>query len=139
MEQAPKLCFQPEVEEELGGVRKAKANVQRSAAPSQASTPQRALLVLKYLSLGTKISIRGRRKPKCSALLHLRRCQYLFFCTCVKVQRSAAPSQASTPQRALLVLKYLTLGTKISNLCCASSGLHAAASTFGTKISNFRY
>jgi hypothetical protein len=84
MEQAPKLCFQPEVEEELGGVRKAKANVQRSAGPSQASTPQRALLVLKYLSLGTEIS-------------------------------------------------------KIFNLCCAFSGLHAAASTFGTKISNFRY
>ena len=57
MEQAPKLRFQPVVEEDLEGVRKAKAKVQRSAAPSQASTPQQARLVLKYLTLGTKISI----------------------------------------------------------------------------------
>ena len=57
MEQAPQLRFQPEVEAELGGVSKTKAKVLRTAAPSQASTPQRALLVLKYLPLGTKISI----------------------------------------------------------------------------------
>ena len=44
VEQAAKHPFQPEVEEKLGGVRKAKANMQRSSAPSQVS-----VFVLLYL------------------------------------------------------------------------------------------